>query len=130
MGSGYDTGDDEMGAHMSPFIFPNGGPNFRDDPTDTPSPQYNSPQYNLFMAQAAQASGLSFGSKPGPPREPPPRRARESVDVANAREAIADSEIAARVLHSPMNLNTRTSAYPNPVNMGSHNMFDRILSRD
>ena len=130
MGSDYDTGDDEMGAHVSPFLFPGGGPNFRDDPSDTPSTQYNSPQYNLFMAQAAQASGLTFGSKPVPSNEPPPRRPRETVDVANAREALADSEIAARVLHSPMNLNTRHNAYPNPVDVGSRNMFDRIMGRD
>ena len=77
----------------------------------------------------------SFSSGRGnrsPRRQSPPRqrKVRETADIAMAREALRDSEIAARAMHSPGMVNLRNRAIPNVVRatIGGSNLFETVMS--
>lgn len=76
-----------------------------------------SPRLQSFVA----SKGSSSKSAPG--------RLRETADVRNLREALQDSEIAARAMHSPGFINLRSRSYPNTVRgtIGSGNLFNKIM---
>ena len=85
---------------------------------DTPVRVFDaSPRLQSFVASK------DTGSKSAP------GRIRETADVRNLKEALQDSEIAARAMHSPGVINLRNRAYPNIVRstIGSGNLFNRIM---